>query len=387
MFRKLHRGKKIELSCPHCGNRQLEPSRVISSFCEGCGEHFRVRKGIAIPNAALRVSGISEVIPPEKSKAEKKKPKRKQTSRKKAANTNKSDKGDSWLMSAEETEDGPRPLPRKEEASEKIESGISAGAFFGLVEEVEVADAAASSELGQKAQAKEALAEGSMAALIENQAPTAVQEKGKMPPNFVPPEKRKGLVEPSHDFSVRCFRCYHVQPVSKFAKSTQCERCSVYIGLANYEIKANKQHTLRTRGDIVIARKGGLRNCEIACHNLTVNGIIDAYADCSGDAVFRKTGKVRGHLYCRKLIVEKNAVVEFPDGVKTERADILGRVIGDVTCSGTVRISKTGSIEGNVTAIDLQMKDGAVISGEKTLDPDVSTELPVKMGFNPSVIG
>jgi len=387
VFRKLHRGKKIELSCPHCGNRQFEPSRVISSFCKSCGEHFRVRKGIAIPNAALRVSGIAEVIPSEKSKAAKEKPKRKQSSKKKAEDTEKADKSDSWLMSAKETEDGPRPLPRQEEAPEKTESGISAGAFFGLVEEEEVADAASSAELGRKAQAKEALAEGSMAALIEHQAPTPTQEKVKMPPNFVPPEKRKGLVEPLHNFSVRCYRCYHIQPVSKFAKSTQCERCSVYIGLADYEIKANKQHTLRTRGDIVIAKKGGLRNCAIACHNLTVNGVIDAYVDCSGDAVFRKTGKVRGHLYCRKLIVEKNTMVEFPDGVKTERADIVGRVIGDVTCSGTVRISKSGTIEGDVTAIDLQMKDGAVISGEKTLDPEVSTELPVKIAFNPSVIG
>jgi cytoskeletal protein CcmA (bactofilin family)/ribosomal protein S27E len=387
VFRKLHRGKKIELSCPHCGNLQFEPSRVISSFCKSCGEHFRVRKGIAIPNAALRVSGISEVIPSEKSKAAKEKPKRKQSSKKKAEETEKAGKSDSWLMSAKETEDDPRHLPRQEEAPEKTASGISAGAFFGLVEEEEVADAASSAELGRKAQAKEALAEGSMAALIEHQAPAPAQEKGKMPPNFVPPDKRRGLVERSHDFSVRCYRCYHVQPVSKFAKSTQCERCSVYIGLADYEIKANKQHTLRTRGDIVVAKKGGLRNCAIACHNLTVNGVIDAYVDCSGDAVFRKTGKVRGHLYCRKLIVEKNAVVEFPDGVKTEWADIVGRVIGDVTCSGTVQISKSGTIEGDVTTIDLQMKDGAVISGEKTLDPEVSTELSVKIGFNPSVIG
>ena len=209
MFRKLHRGKKIELSCPHCGNRQFEPSRVISSFCKSCGEHFRVRKGIAIPNAALRVSGIAEVIPSEKSKAAKEKPKRKQSSKKKAEDTEKADKSDSWLMSAKETEDGPRPLPRQEEAPEKTESGISAGAFFGLVEEEEVADAASSAELGRKAQAKEALAEGSMAALIEHQAPTPTQEKVKMPPNFVPPEKRKGLVEPLHNFSVRCYRCYH----------------------------------------------------------------------------------------------------------------------------------------------------------------------------------
>lgn len=388
MFRKLQKGKKIELTCPHCGHRQSEPYRVISSFCGNCGEHFRVRKGIAIPNAALRVSGIAEVIPPEKSKAKCKTPKRKQLPRKKPEKKIASENEESWLMSADGADEGPSPLPRNEESSGRDETGISAGAFFGLVDEDEVETAESSpAGLGEKAQAKETLAEGSMAALIENQTAAPVEDKGKMPPNYIPPEKRKGLVEPSHDFSVRCFRCYHQQPVSKFAKSTQCERCSVYISLANYEVKANKQHTLRTRGDIIIRRKGGLKNCELACQNLTVNGTIDAFVDCSGDAVFRKTGKVRGHLYCRKLIVEKNAAIEFPDGIKTERADIFGRIAGDIICSGTVRLAKTALVDGNVTAFDIQMKEGAEITGEQVIDPDVSTELPVKMGFNPSVIG
>lgn len=79
-----------------------------------------------------------------------------------------------------------------------------------------------------------------------------------MPPNYVPPEQRKKASESGSTFEVRCFRCYHIQQVSRFAKSTQCERCSVYISLANYEVKAHKSHTLRTRGDIVIAKRGSL---------------------------------------------------------------------------------------------------------------------------------
>jgi cytoskeletal protein CcmA (bactofilin family) len=385
VFRKFHKAKKIELSCPYCSHRQLEPPLVISSFCGKCGEHFRVSKGIAIPSPALRVSGIAEVVKEDKGPSSPgKQPSRAESSDESREQTPE----DAWLVNAEESATGARPLPRHEETEDSSDSGISAGAFFGLVDEEAIAEEeAGEKELGRKAQSKEVLAEGSMAALIEAQVAASPPEKDKMPPNFVPPEKRKKLIETSNDFEVRCFRCYHIQQVSKFAKSTQCERCSVYIGLANYEIKTNKQHTLRTRGDIVIARKGGLRKCEIACHNLMVNGHIDAFVDCSGEAVFRSSGIVRGNLYCRKLIVEKNAVVEFPDGVKTAKADIFGRVVGDITCSGTVRISKNGSVEGNVTSVDLQMKEGATISGEKTLDPDISTELPVKMGFNPTIIG
>lgn len=342
---------------------------------------------MAVPSPALRVSGIAEVVrEPANGKSQ-----GKTTGVEPAQPTGDEvaeEPGEAWLVTAEESEQGAKPLPRAETTEEDSRDGISAGAFFGLVDEDGIdATPASGRKLGDKAQGRETLAEGSMAALIETQAPVASPEKDRMPPNFVPPEKRKKLIETSHDFEVRCFRCYHIQQVSKFAKSTQCERCSVYISLANYEIKANKQHTLRTRGDIVIAKKGGLRKCEIACHNLTVNGNIDAFVDCSGDAVFRNSGVVRGNLYCRKLIVEKNAVVEFPDGVKTARADIFGRVVGDITCSGTVRIAKSGTLDGNLSAVDLNLKDGGTITGEKTLAPEVSTELPVKMGFNPSIIG
>jgi cytoskeletal protein CcmA (bactofilin family) len=295
-------------------------------------------------------------------------------------------------MSAEDDKAAPRPLPRGETNESEEPEGISAGAFFGLVSEEEDKPVSEDPEkpgkgIGEKAQGKEVLAEGSMAALIEAQAPASLPEKGKMPPNYKEPEKRKKSGDHSSDLEVRCFRCYHIQHVSRFAKSTQCERCSVYISLANYEVSRNQSHTLRTRGDITIAKRGGLKKCEVACHNLTVYGTIDAVVDCSGLAVFRRSGIVRGPVHCRKLVVEKTASVEFPDGILTEQADIQGNVRGDITCSGTVRVARSAEVDGNIRAVSIDMKDGATVSGEARIDPDVTTDLPVKMGFNPSVIG
>lgn len=374
MFRKLRRYKQIEIRCPSCGHAQEEPASVISSSCRACGEYFRVRKGVAFPSPALRVSGISEVVTPELVA----------TKRRGATRAPEEEPpGESWLADAEDAT--ARPLPRREGTSDSV-SGISAGAFFGLSTDGEE-PASVPNPLGGRAQPRESLAEGSMGALIGERVPAELPEKDRMPPNYVPPEKRRKLVDASNDFPVRCFRCYHVQDVSKFAKSTQCERCSVYISLANYEVTKQKRHTLRTRGDIIIGRKGGLRDCEVACHHLTVNGSFDAYADCSGDAVFRRSARVRGHVHCRKLIVEKNAVVEFPDGVRAERADIMGRVVGNVICSGTVRVGRSGSVEGDIMAVEIEVREGATISGEQTIDPETSTALPVKAGFNPSVIG
>ncbi|MEM9017526.1 MAG: polymer-forming cytoskeletal protein [Verrucomicrobiota bacterium] len=384
MFRKFQKSKEISLTCPYCGHVQNEPALVISSFCQKCGEHFRVRKGKAVPNPSLRVSGISEItadgdspMPPAevfewKEAEESESP---ETS------------SESWVVTADDANPDLRPLTRPGSDVDAEETGISAGAFFGLAEEDPILDEEETDmSLGEKAQSREQLAEGSFGALIDSQGPVVVPETGKMPPNFVPQEKRRKSADPGADFEVRCFRCYHKQMVSRFAKSTQCERCSVYISLANYEVRTVKSHPLRTRGDITIGRRGGLRDCEIACHHLTVNGSIDAFVDCSGDAVFRSSGIVRGNLFCRKLMIEKNCEVTFPDGVLAERAEIQGKLLGDLTCSGLARVSRSGWISGDLRAVDIEVKEGGKVEGETKIDPDTTTDLPVKMGFNPSII-
>ncbi|MDA7922821.1 polymer-forming cytoskeletal protein [Verrucomicrobiales bacterium] len=335
-----------------------------------------MRKGVAIPSPGLKVSGVVA----ERSAVEPKS----QVSDKGSASEEKLDQSsEAWLVTSDEKTKGARSLPKQEETEEE-ETEISAGAFFGLVDED---DESATTPVVKKK--KKDLEEGSMEALMESQSHSLTQAKGKMPPNFIPPEERKKRRdEPVTDYKVRCFRCYHTQFVSKFAKSTQCERCSAYIALANYDIKAVKCHTLRTRGDITIGRRGGLiNNSEIACNNLTVSGAIDATADCSGNAVFRHSGTVRGQLFCRKLVIEKNCEVTFPDGVKTESADIMGSLSGDITASGKIRVGKAGKLDGNASAHEIEIKEGGTISGESTIDSDITTFLPLKKGFNPSIIG
>lgn len=298
------------------------------------------------------------------------------------------------MISATDPSSGAKPLQEPEAISVREDSGLTAGAFFGLgAPDVGDADgldkeAAEASSLGSESQSRESLSHGSMGALIAAQKTVVVAEKEKMPPNYAGPEERHKRQEVVPEFPVRCFRCHHLQNVSRFAKSTQCERCSAYISFANYEIKQVKSHTLRTRGDILIARKGGLiGRAEIACHHLTVSGAIDATVDCSGDAVFRHSGTVRGHVHCEKLVVEKGCEVRFPDGVMTNRAEIAGHLIGNMTCSGKVRVSRTGLLEGDLAAVDLELRDGGRVTGTTRIDPDTSTQLELRKGFNPTLIG
>lgn len=389
MFGKLHRSRKVDFNCPYCGHLQQEPGILISSFCRSCGEYFRARNGVAMANPGLKVSGIAEIRPNKPTKTLTFPP----------AGVKEESAGgtagialrhESWLVTAGETESEGLALtrPSNEEPGEAI--GLSAGAFFGFLKEEEATSAPddeTAPAIGGKAHARDSLARGSIAALIQSGEPSVVGGKDRMPPDYVAPEVRRKTGDAVTGDHVRCYRCYHVQMVSRFAKSTQCERCSVYISLANYEIKAVKSHTLQTRGDVSITKKGGLiNNSEIACHHLTVSGEIDATVDCSGEAVFRHSGVVRGKLFCERLVIEKNCAVRFPDGVMTERADINGQLIGNLTCSGKVRLARTGIIEGNLTAVDLETKKGGCVSGETVIDMETKTGLSLKKGFDPTII-
>ncbi|MEX2579490.1 MAG: polymer-forming cytoskeletal protein [Verrucomicrobiales bacterium] len=387
VFRKFQKSKTLDVNCPYCEHSQREPSLVISSYCRACGEHFRVRKGRAVPDPGLKVSGIAEVRSPETPETKSSRPRREPESAKPDEKTPE----DAWLLTAENPEGDALPLHKAEGSDTEEEVGISAGAFFGLVDPEET-DEPEEPESGTPDEPlpKDALAHGTVGALIEPRnakAPAPPPKEDKAPSRYVPPWKRRKNDAPNADFEVRCYRCYHLQTVSRFAKSTQCERCNAYISLADYEIKAVKSHTLRTRGDIVISKKGGLHDCEIACRNLTVNGAIDCGVDCSGDAVFRHSGIVRGHLHCRRLLIEKKCVVQFPDGALAARADIHGECLGNLTSSGTVTIFSSGIVVGDVTAVTIDIREGGKITGETEIDPETSANLPLKMGFNPSIIG
>lgn len=50
--------RRIELVCPKCENRQVEPSLVISTICRGCGQHMDIKDGkpVVRPKHATRLA-------------------------------------------------------------------------------------------------------------------------------------------------------------------------------------------------------------------------------------------------------------------------------------------------------------------------------------------
>ncbi len=93
-----------------------------------------------------------------------------------------------------------------------------------------------------------------------------------------------------------------------------------------------------------------------------------------------------GQMHCKHLQVDKKCELTFPQGVIAESADISGIVNGNITCSGTVKINRTGAVNGDATAKAIVLKDGGILSGQMSIQHDVDIELPLKRAYAPSII-
>ena len=280
--------------------------------------------------------------------------------------------------------------------------GKTGNAFSSDSEVSQEAEEEEPSTLGTEASSTGDLTQGSMAAMIsdlvkENERNGVLQEAKESAPHLA---KKKSLPNgriatgktvldrdyrsKSH-IRVRCFRCHHCQNVSIHAESTQCGRCNTYISLADFQIRQSTDRVIRTRGNVVVHRRGAFVGKELACRDLLVLGTISTAIDCSGEARFKNSALVHGNLFAEKLVVERGAEIEFPDGVYTEAAVIHGTLHGNVVCAGPVEVLNSGTVYGNVTAHEIDLQ-GGIISGEMEIDRELKNVLPEQKGYDPSII-
>ncbi len=177
------------------------------------------------------------------------------------------------------------------------------------------------------------------------------------------------------DRVVRCLDCSTDLRVSREATSTLCRRCGCYVNLEDFDIRGHRRENIRTRGKVVIHRRASLSANELACDSLKVYGKISGKIECSGDAMFRSSGKVVGAVRCRHIYIHKLSNIKFIPGIRAETAEIHGHVEGDIICEGTIQISKTGAVYGDCIAPAVKLEDGASLSGQmRFMKPDRALE-------------
>lgn len=163
---------------------------------------------------------------------------------------------------------------------------------------------------------------------------------------------------------IACFECGDSHAANIRANSTQCRSCGRLISMEDREIKGSISSRVQTRGDVHIFKKGIVNSAPIQCHNLVVEGDFTGDADCSGDLILRRSGKVTGKVICKRLLVEKRAKIEFINSVEMDECKIDGLVTGHLTCHGLLALEKKATLTGNIKVGRLTVADGAKHTGQ-----------------------
>ena len=175
--------------------------------------------------------------------------------------------------------------------------------------------------------------------------------------------KDLGMYRNQYFKDAECFDCSHKFKTSRSARSANCPTCGAYISLEDVEINMNATQPVKTRGDVIIRKRGHLSSSSLQCRDLRCFGTLEANVECGGDAIFRATGTVIGEIRCRRFIVEKGSDLAFKNPIRAEEVEIHARITGTIFSSGPVLIGSNGAVNGDVTARSVSIEPGGELNG------------------------
>lgn len=330
---------RIEVTCPKCGHRQMEPAMAVSSVCRACQINFKIVDGEAVTKDSkikpfVRVRKESAQSEPVQEKNSTEPPIRVY---KDTPETEKSQK----------TSNNTPPIrTRKEDVVQTDGSSIKQQSYASPFTRTRSEEAVQEDELNQPR--------------VDSYSPANRQITE---PRDARPFWLKMIKPGKPPREITCFECEATYTVIGDAQSSQCPKCGSYISLEDYEIDGVYNRRIQTRGDVRILKKGSISGSTVKCHHLTVMGELAGSVECSGDLIIRSHGKIIGTVVCRNLRIVKGAKVEFLNPVKAETARIDGEVDGQISCSGSVTLEKRAKLHGLVRTTSLVVKPGAKHSG------------------------
>ena len=182
---------------------------------------------------------------------------------------------------------------------------------------------------------------------------------------------------------VVCFDCQAHHRVSGSATSTICPGCSTYIDLRDIVIKERTSQRIRTRGDVIVEKKGSLLGTSVQCGSLTVMGSISGSIYASGEVRFKADGKIFGEVRCERFVLERRCVVHCLQPVHAGEIEIQGSVTGHFYAGRSIHLSRHASLTGSVSAPLMIVEPGAVLNGQMQVQPPAARESAVVSGSAP----
>lgn len=169
---------------------------------------------------------------------------------------------------------------------------------------------------------------------------------------------------------VECFGCARTITISPHVTAADCPHCHSRIELDDLDIHSQRSESVRTLGNVRIHSGAAFVGSTLACANLTVDGALSGGATCSGTLTLRHSGRVTGIINCAHLVIDLNTKLRFLNEVRTRTAEIHGDAEGEIYCTGSVIVSRHGSLAGSLVAADLQVDPGGTVLAETTIRRD-----------------
>lgn len=328
---------QIEVVCPSCGAAQYEPRLVVSTFCKKCGVHLTVKKRHVFASQVTR-SGVGMRT------------------------------GDqTWPgEDAPPGSGGPVAAAEVQTVSQDGTSTLSAADGFGAYLQSQAPAAAGAAPSKEDIPSPVAGQDDTPAALMrrpQSNSPPPTPAPAPHTATSLQKMKEQGMYRNQYFKDAECFDCGHKFKTGRSAKSANCPACGAYISLEDVEINMTSTQAVKTRGDVIIRKRGRISASSIFCRDLQCHGIVEANVTCSGDAAFRTTGSIIGEIRCNRFIVEKGADVAFLNPVHAAEVEIQARVTGIIFSTGPVLIGSNGSVNGDVTARSVSIEPGGELNG------------------------
>ena len=133
--------------------------------------------------------------------------------------------------------------------------------------------------------------------------------------------------------------------------------------MEDVEINMNSTQSIKTRGDVIIRKRGHLSTASVQCKDLICQGQLEANVTATGDATFRATGTIIGEIRCHRLVIEKGADVTFVNPIYADQVEIHSKITGTVFSRGQVLITTYGAVNGDVTARSVSIEPGGELNG------------------------
>ncbi len=188
----------------------------------------------------------------------------------------------------------------------------------------------------------------------------------------------QGFYRQQYFKEAQCFECDHKFKVGRSSRSVNCPQCGSLISMEDVDLNMPSTQAIKTRGDVIVRKRGVLDTSQLYCRELRCFGQISAEMRCSGDAIFKANGQIVGELHCRRFVVERGSEITFMNPIFADEVEVHASITGHIFSKGQVLISANGAVNGDVTARSVSIEPGGELNGAMNIVRSSPPSQPLK---------